>query len=70
MAEKKIIQMLLEECDRVEGRCAGYRGEIAETVADIIELENQHKLAAMNIKQKISDQISRVGSDLAKTREE
>lgn len=53
--DKKIISIILEECNGVEERCEGYREEIREVIADILKYERDHRLAATNIQQKIND---------------
>ena len=53
--DKKIISIILEECIGVEERCEGYRDEIREVITDILKYEQDHRLAATNIQQKIND---------------
>ncbi len=53
--DKKIISIILEECNGVEERCEGYCEEIREVIADILKYERDHRLAATNIQQKIND---------------
>jgi len=49
----------------LEERCKGYREGIFSTITDILELERQHRLRAINIQQKINDKCDATGRFLA-----
>jgi hypothetical protein len=66
--EKKIISMILEQCQGVEERCEGYRKEILDVVSDILVYERQHRTLGTNIQQKISDKCNVAGRILAESR--
>ncbi len=63
--ERKIISIILEEMEKVEEQCPGYREEIQDVIADIIEYERQHRVAGTNIQQKVNDKINAAGRYLA-----
>jgi hypothetical protein len=63
--DRKIISIIIEEMDKVDEECAGYREEIQDVIADIIEYERQHRVQGTNIQQKISDKISAAGRFLS-----
>ena len=59
--DERIVQVLLEEASKVEERCEGYREEITEAMADIVQKERSHLFQRTNIVVDIGDVISRVG---------
>ena len=65
---RKIIVLLLEEAAKVDERCRGYRKEIAGLIADVVDLESQHRVHGINIQQKIGDKCSALGHLLADRR--
>lgn len=66
--EKKIISIILDECEDLEERCDGYREELIEVVTDIITAERQHRIQGTNIQQKINDKCNAAGRFLAEQR--
>ena len=56
--DKKVISIILEQCDSIEERCDGYRQEIVELISDILEYERSHRVSATNIQQKINDKCN------------
>lgn len=63
--ERKIINIILEECKTVEERCEGYREELVDVVTDIITAERQHRVQGTNIQQKINDKCNAAGRFLS-----
>lgn len=63
--DKKIISIILEECAGIQERCPGYQEEIREVITDILKYERDHRLAALNIQQKINDKCGAAASFLA-----
>lgn len=59
--DKKIAQVLLEHCKRVEQRCPKYRDAMQELLEEVLKLEREHAVARTNIASKIGDQINTVG---------
>jgi hypothetical protein len=66
--QRKIISIILKQCQEIEERCTGYREELRETVSDILEAERSHRLQGTNIQQKINDKCNTVGRFLAQKR--
>jgi hypothetical protein len=64
--ERKIVEILLEETNKIEERCSGYRVAVVEALSDIISNERRHRLSASNIQQQVSDKCSATGQFLAK----
>lgn len=62
---KKIVSIISNQCMNLEERCNGYREQIFNTIADILDLERQHRIRAINIQQKINDQCDATGRLLA-----
>jgi ribosomal protein L4 len=63
--ERKIINIILEECKTVEERCEGYQEELVDVVTDIITAERQHRVQGTNIQKKINDMCNATGRFLA-----
>jgi hypothetical protein len=68
--DKKMISIILQEANHIEDRCSGYREEIIEVIADILDNERQHRVQGTNIQKKISDKCNAAGRFLAQTRSE
>ena len=66
--DKKIISIILEECAGMEERCEGYRDEIIEVIAEILDYERGHRISATNIQKKINDKCNAAGRFLASQR--
>ena len=64
--DRKIITIILDECESIEDRCDGYREELVETITEIIALERQHRVQGTNIQQKINDKCNAAGNFLAR----
>ncbi len=56
--DKKIISIILEERNGIEERCDGYREEILDVIAEILEYERGHRVSATNIQKKINDKCN------------
>ena len=56
--DRKIISIILEECAGMEERCEGYRDQIIEVIAEILEYERGHRVSATNIQKKINDKCN------------
>ena len=56
--DRKIISIILKECDGLEERFDGYGKEITGAVADILQYERQHRVSATNIQKKINDKCN------------
>ena len=66
--ERKIINIILEECKTVEERCEGYREELIDVITDIITTERQHRVQGTNIQQRVNDKCNTAGRFLAERR--
>ena len=66
--DRKIINIILEECKTIEERCEGYREELVDVITDIITAERQHRVQGTNIQQRISDKCNAAGRFLAEHR--
>ena len=64
--DKKIISLLFEEIENIPERYYGYNNELKSTLAEILNLERQHAISRINIIQKISDQVNKLGKELHK----
>ena len=68
--DRKIISIILEQCDGIEERCEGYREEIVDVISAIIEAERGHRVSATNIQQKINDKCNAAARFLSTQRGE
>jgi len=67
---KKLLELLKLQFNDVNDRCTGYKKELLETIAEIIALEQQHRVQGTNIRQKVSDKCSDLGKFLADNHQE
>ena len=65
---RKVIRILYEELGDIEERCEGYREELIETLAEIIEAERQHQVRGTNIQKQVESKCNAVGEFLARSR--
>ena len=66
--DKKIVSIILEQCDGIEERCKGYREEIIEVITDILEHERGHRVSATHIQKKINERCNAAARLLATQR--
>ncbi len=66
--EKKVINLILDECNNIEERCKGYRKELVNVITEILTAERQHRVQGTNIQQKINDKCNATGRFLAEMR--
>lgn len=66
--DKKILQVLLGELNKVPERCEGYREELGHLLGDVLNFEREHTIARTNVVKKIADQVNTVGMMLHKSR--
>ena len=67
--DRKIIKIILNECESIEERCDGYKEELLEVIIDIISAERQHRVQGTHIQKKISDKCKATGDFLEKNRD-
>ena len=60
--DEKIVSVLLEEASKVDERCEGYREELTEAIAEIVQKERAHTFQRSNIVVDIADIVGRVGT--------
>ncbi len=65
MKNKKVVSIILEQCDKLEERCDNYREEIKSVVSEILEHERNHRISPMNIQKKINDKFNAAAQFLA-----
>lgn len=66
--DKKVISIILEQCDEIEERCEGYREEMIEVISDILKYERGHRVSATNIQKKINEKCNAAAIFLAAQR--
>ena len=66
--DRKIISIILEQSAEIEERCEGYREELIEVIAEILEYERSHRVSATNIQKKINDKCNAVARFLTMQR--
>ena len=65
--DKRIVDILLEQCEAIEERYPGYRAEMKRLVAEVLRLERENSISRIPIAQKIGDQVNTLGMDLHKS---
>ena len=65
MDTQRVVEIIMEEARKVEARYPTYADDICEVVAEIVNIERQHRFAARNVKQDIAAQINTLGTELA-----
>lgn len=66
MDTQRVVEIIMEEALKTEVRYLGYPDDVCEVVAEIVNIERQHRFAARNVKQDIAAQLNTLGADLAK----
>ena len=67
--DRKIINIIFNECKSIEERCDGYKEELLEVIAEIIAAERQHRVQGTHIQKKIDDKCNAAADFLAKNRD-
>lgn len=65
LIQKKIVSIMSDQCKNLDERFEGYREEILNTVAEILELERQNRIRSINIQQQINEKCDATGRLLA-----
>jgi hypothetical protein len=68
LSDRKIIDIIFEECHKIKERCPGYEKELKSVVADIIAAERQHRVQGTYIQQKVSERCNAAGHLLTSKR--
>ena len=66
--DRKIINIIFNECKSIEERCNGYKEELLEVITEIITAERQHRVQGTHIQKKITDKCNAAADFLAKNR--
>ena len=69
ISNQKVVTIILDECALIEERCPGYKEELVDTLVEIIEAEEQHRVQGTHIQKKIDDRCNSTGDFLAKNQE-
>lgn len=62
--DRKILEVLSEELDKVPQRCDEYRKELKDLLVTVLFLEQDHAIRRTNVVKKIADRVHRVGMSL------
>ena len=68
IAQRKVIDILIEEVQKIEPRCPDYPELLTETISDIIDAERQHSFRGTNIQQLITEKCKAAGEALNRRR--
>ena len=66
--DRRIIQIIIEQCSTLPRRCEGYLEEIVDVVAEVLAYERQHRVAATSIQKQITNKCDAAGRFLARSR--
>lgn len=64
----KLLELLLQQINELPERFPGYTEALKETVAEIIELERNHRIKGTEIRIKVSDKCEALGRLLSEKR--
>ena len=67
--KEKMVTLILNECESIEERCAGYRQEILNAIVEILDAEREHKAQGTNIQKQIDQDCDAVGKFLYENRD-
>jgi len=56
--QRKVLSIVLQQCEETEQRCADYRSELIEVMAEVLRYEQEHRVSATNIQQKINAKLN------------
>ena len=57
--DRKIISIIIEQCNGIEEQCPGYREEIIGVITDILQYERGHRVSKTEIQKRNKRQIQR-----------
>ena len=64
IGHQKSLDIIIEECGKLEERCAGYRKELTASIAEIMVSESEHRVSSTNIQQQVKDKCEILGDFL------
>ena len=64
--QRKIIRIILDECESIEEWCDGYNEKLIGVITEILKYESAHRVARTNIQKKINDEFRTAAVSLAK----
>lgn len=62
--KKKMVKLILNECESIEERCDGYRKAILDAIVEILEAEREHREQRTQIQKKVNDACYKAGDFL------
>jgi hypothetical protein len=68
--DKKILSVIIEEAQQIEQRCPGYNDKLVSLLRDVLNYEQEHAIAKINITKKIGAQVNTIGKFLNENRPE
>lgn len=68
--DRKVIAIILKQCELVEERYPGYRREVVNAVASIVKDERDHRVQPTHIQKKVDDRCGAVALLLAQARDQ
>lgn len=65
MDAARVIEIIMDEASKVTPRYGGYVEDLKHSLAEIVNIERQHRFAARSVQKDIASQINTLGNDLA-----
>jgi hypothetical protein len=65
---KRVMTIITDECNKIAPRFGGYNNQLLQTLAEILQLERNHRVQGTNVRQKVSDQIAALGDLISRDR--
>ena len=68
VAQRKVIEIMMEEVARLQPRCEGYRELLTDTITDIMTAEREHTVRGTRIQQQVTEKCRASGELLNRQR--
>lgn len=68
VAQRKVIEIMMEEVGWLEPRCPEYGDLLNEAITDIMSAERKHTVRGTNIQQQVTEKCKAAGEFLHKQR--
>lgn len=65
MDAARVIEIIMDEATKVTPRYDGYVDDLKHCLAEIVNIERQHRFAARPVQKDVANQINTLGNDLA-----
>ena len=64
--KKKMVKLILNECESIEERCEDYKQKILDAIVEILNAEREHQIQRTQIQQQVNSACYTAGDFLAR----